>query len=378
MSIDILKDRLPDYARDLKLNLSSLGVRAAPQPAAEAGSFIAAALAANHAPTTQAVVDAFARRAHARSAERGQDRGGADGDEQHLLPLRAPRARGRLQDPAGQAAHDGDGQARRRQGRLRAVVAGRSRRSTAAACAWRRTRKCAANTACRPSRSRPRCASPRRSTPSRARSAQKRRWRCLWRKQPRACAHGSKFVSNAWPMSALKRITDSMQGMARAHACWMLSPIVDDVDAGAAIAGIVRPVHGYALNFGAKSAGDEMPIGFVACHVRTSQQVRHAGGDRQSPARVEQPKIIVFGRSPVADCTEFDEASVCAGFAARPVVTHRERRDASGHLQSKLYHPDLAHASPLSRRTGRDPGKPFQLRPGTTGELPLAALGLTR
>ena len=110
----------------------------------------------------------------------------------------------------------------------------------------------------------------------------------------------------------------------------MLSPIVDDIDAGAAIAGIVRPVHGYALNFGAKSAGDKIPIGFVACHVRTSQQVRHAGSDRQSLACVEQPKIIVFGRSPVADCTEFNEASVCAGFAARPVVTHRERRDATG------------------------------------------------
>jgi hypothetical protein len=89
-------------------------------------------------------------------------------------------------------------------------------------------------------------------------------------------------------------------------------------------------VHGHALNFGAKSAGDEMPIGFVACHVRTSQQVRHAGSDRQSLARVEQPKIIVFGRSPVADCTEFNEASVCAGFATWPVVTHRERRDATG------------------------------------------------
>ena len=35
MSIDILKDRLPDYARDLKLNLVEPGVRAAPQPAAE-------------------------------------------------------------------------------------------------------------------------------------------------------------------------------------------------------------------------------------------------------------------------------------------------------------------------------------------------------
>jgi hypothetical protein len=38
----------------------------------------------------------------------------------------------------------------------------------------------------------------------------------------------------------------------------------------------------------------------------------------------------VFGRSPVADCTEFNEATVCAGFAAWPVVTHRERRDATG------------------------------------------------
>ena len=52
--------------------------------------------------------------------------------------------------------------------------------------------------------------------------------------------------------------------------------------------------------------------------------------DRQSLTRVEQPKIVVFGRSPVADCTEFNEASVCAGFAAWPVVTHRERRDATG------------------------------------------------
>src|SRR4030081_1290151 len=98
----------------------------------------------------------------------------------------------------------------------------------------------------------------------------------------------------------------------RKSCVWMLSPIVDDVRAGAAIAGIVLPVHGHTLNFGAKSAGDEMPIGFVTCHVRTSQQFRHAGGDRQSLARVEQPKIIVFGRSPVADCTEFNQASICA------------------------------------------------------------------
>jgi lipoyl-dependent peroxiredoxin subunit D len=59
MSLDILKDRLPDYARDLKLNLSSLASEQLLTPQQRAGSFIAAALAAGHASTTQAVVDAF-------------------------------------------------------------------------------------------------------------------------------------------------------------------------------------------------------------------------------------------------------------------------------------------------------------------------------
>ena len=59
MSIDVLKDRLPEYARDLKLNLSSLASEQLLSPQQKAGSFIAAALAANHAPTTQALVEAF-------------------------------------------------------------------------------------------------------------------------------------------------------------------------------------------------------------------------------------------------------------------------------------------------------------------------------
>ena len=59
MSIDTLKDRLPDYARDIKLNLSSLASEQVLTPQQRAGSFIAAAFAANHAPTTKALVDAF-------------------------------------------------------------------------------------------------------------------------------------------------------------------------------------------------------------------------------------------------------------------------------------------------------------------------------
>ena len=59
MSIDTLKDRLPDHARDIKLNLSSLASEQVLTPQQRAGSFIAAAFAVNHAPTTKAVVDAF-------------------------------------------------------------------------------------------------------------------------------------------------------------------------------------------------------------------------------------------------------------------------------------------------------------------------------
>ena len=59
MSVDTLKACLPDYARDLKLNLSSLASEQLLTPQQKAGSFIAAALAANHPPTTQALVDAF-------------------------------------------------------------------------------------------------------------------------------------------------------------------------------------------------------------------------------------------------------------------------------------------------------------------------------
>jgi AhpD family alkylhydroperoxidase len=42
MSIEILKDRLPDYARDLKLNLSSLAAEQILSPQQKAGSFVAA------------------------------------------------------------------------------------------------------------------------------------------------------------------------------------------------------------------------------------------------------------------------------------------------------------------------------------------------
>ncbi len=49
MSIDALKEHLPDYAKDLKLNLSSLNNEEVLSPQQRAGTFLASALASRNA-----------------------------------------------------------------------------------------------------------------------------------------------------------------------------------------------------------------------------------------------------------------------------------------------------------------------------------------
>jgi len=60
MSIESLKNRLPDYARDLKLNLSSLVAEAGLTEQQRAGTFIASALASRNAEVTEAIIAEFA------------------------------------------------------------------------------------------------------------------------------------------------------------------------------------------------------------------------------------------------------------------------------------------------------------------------------
>ena len=59
MSLDTLKDRLPDYAKDLKLNLSSLANEPTLTEQQRAGTFVASALAARNAETIEAVLATF-------------------------------------------------------------------------------------------------------------------------------------------------------------------------------------------------------------------------------------------------------------------------------------------------------------------------------
>jgi alkyl hydroperoxide reductase subunit D len=59
MSIESLKSRLPDYAKDLKLNLGSLAAEASLSTQQRAGTFIASALASRNGEVTAAIVAEF-------------------------------------------------------------------------------------------------------------------------------------------------------------------------------------------------------------------------------------------------------------------------------------------------------------------------------
>jgi alkyl hydroperoxide reductase subunit D len=59
MSIETLKSALPDYAKDLKLNLGSLAGEPALSAQQRAGTFIASALASRNAAVTAAIVAEF-------------------------------------------------------------------------------------------------------------------------------------------------------------------------------------------------------------------------------------------------------------------------------------------------------------------------------
>ncbi len=60
MSIETLKARLPEYAKDLKLNIGSLSTEPTLTARQRAGTFIASALASRNAEVTTAIVAEFA------------------------------------------------------------------------------------------------------------------------------------------------------------------------------------------------------------------------------------------------------------------------------------------------------------------------------
>ncbi|MBV1838192.1 carboxymuconolactone decarboxylase family protein [Acetobacter estunensis] len=59
MSIDALKDRIPDFAKDLRLNLSSLASDITLDEQKLAGTFVASAIACRNAELTRDILDEF-------------------------------------------------------------------------------------------------------------------------------------------------------------------------------------------------------------------------------------------------------------------------------------------------------------------------------
>lgn len=62
MSLEALRTRLPEYAKDLKLNLGSLATETLLNPQQLAGTFVASALASRNAEVTRALVAEFGAR----------------------------------------------------------------------------------------------------------------------------------------------------------------------------------------------------------------------------------------------------------------------------------------------------------------------------
>ncbi len=69
MSLENLKNSLPDYAKDLKLNLSSLAAETVLTPQQLGGTFIASALASRNAAVTHAVLGEFAGKLEPQAVE---------------------------------------------------------------------------------------------------------------------------------------------------------------------------------------------------------------------------------------------------------------------------------------------------------------------
>lgn len=59
MSLELLKNALPEYAKDIRLNLGSLAVEPVLSDEQRAGSFIASAIAARNPAVTEAIIAAF-------------------------------------------------------------------------------------------------------------------------------------------------------------------------------------------------------------------------------------------------------------------------------------------------------------------------------
>ena len=106
MSLKKFADALPDYAKDLRLNLSSILNDQTLGEERKAGLLLACAHGSGYKPLVDAAEAEVDRQAVGRDRQCRARRGRGDGDEQRLLPLRPPRREPGIWHHARQAAHE--------------------------------------------------------------------------------------------------------------------------------------------------------------------------------------------------------------------------------------------------------------------------------
>ena len=189
MSIESLKHALPDYAKDLKLNLSSLAAETVLTEQQKAGTFVASALAARNSAVSDALIAEFAPKLSPEALTAAKAAASIMAMNNIYYRFTHLASSPDYKTLPAQAAHERDRQARRREGRFRAVVAGGLGDQRLRHVHRLATRRSCASTASPRSRCRPPCASPRSSMPSPPRSTAK-----LPRQQPTRWPHDVRAI----------------------------------------------------------------------------------------------------------------------------------------------------------------------------------------
>ena len=106
MSIETIKNAIPDYAKDLKLNISSLAFDETLTTQQLWGTFLASAIASRNEFIIQNVEAEAKEKTVSRSIGRRKSRRRNYGDEQYLLPLRPFGIQQGIPNHASQATHE--------------------------------------------------------------------------------------------------------------------------------------------------------------------------------------------------------------------------------------------------------------------------------
>ena len=149
------------------------------------------------------------------------------------------------------------------------------------------------------------------------------------------------------------------------------APVVEDVEAGAAVSRFVGPVHGDDQGLGAKTARHHLQIGLLAGEIDPGEEVRHPDRRGERAAAVEERGKVRGGPSSWPHGAEFDVTAALAGLAGRSPMAYRK----SGEVARAL--PQQQGVAEAARRDGADFRAEIEAVIERVGQLPTCRLDTT-